>query len=73
MCSFLRWEKTAEINPISQLKNITHTLLNVPNRSDWNVYANNQHSGEPVITSLLLLNTWSLSENSKDEISFAAK
>ena len=49
-------EKTAEKNPICQLRNIAHSSLKVLNRSDCNTFANNQHSGKPVITRLLLLN-----------------
>ena len=56
MCSFFCCEKTAKKNPICQLRNIVHSSLKVLNRSDCNIYANNQHSGRPVITRLLLLN-----------------
>ena len=50
MSLFFCCEKTAEKNSICQLRNIAHSSLKVSNRSDCNIYANNQHSGEPMIT-----------------------
>ena len=74
MCSFFCSEKTAEKNPICQLGNIAHSSLKVPNKSDCNIYANNQHSGEPMITRLLLLNIHKEPDQKirKDEITFVA-
>ena len=74
MSLFFCCEKTAEKNTICQLRNTAHSSLNAPNRSDCNIYANNQHSGEPMITRLLLLNIHKEPDQKirKDEITFVA-
>ena len=74
MCSFFCCEKTAEKNPICQPRNIAHRSLKVPNKWDCNIYANNQHSGEPMSTRLLLLNIHKEPDQKirEDEITFVA-